>query len=553
MSETSDLSPAIEPAPFLTMDEDGHLFYDWVPETGFPEVAPECGIYYQEAPPTNSWYNIYSIQEGQENCQDFWMTASRLKVARDSPCIPRPYEVEDEELRVLYITGLPNGMKRQEVLDLFAPYANIEKVVVLYSFYHDTFRWLVFRTDDEADAFKKKFNGATYKDTQLQVIRQSLVEERRTTSIIFKGESMEDWNFNGGLQELQDQLDAVWLQEIMEGGMEMQRPVAGLDGPLSEQQTVHGHPEPSTPVRANEDSTLADDESGTAGVPKIEVSATETAVSTPASAATAVHTPLNNFVTQATSWANIVNASNLANRSIDTNPTNRERRPSRLNSVGRIPTVAAIRAANAESEKELMRVVFLIDIPNNITLQMVSDAIHEGPLRSINFGIDGQTNKRYVGVVFQHAEDAERFHRVLAQEKEDSAPGRFRFVVDTGRDTFHSDEVIKAMGAPTWATRRLTLVKGGFFFKCNDHHLTKFVEKLVSPEKIQRIHLYNGGNATIIFSDVASAILVKKHLDELAEPSSQLSGRPSFWEGLQTTFSKDPCVQPMDMKTAMHD
>jgi hypothetical protein len=46
----------MEPDPFLTIDEDGQPLYDWVPETGFPEVAPECGIYYQEAPPINSWY-----------------------------------------------------------------------------------------------------------------------------------------------------------------------------------------------------------------------------------------------------------------------------------------------------------------------------------------------------------------------------------------------------------------------------------------------------------------------------------------------------------------
>jgi hypothetical protein len=505
----------------------------------------------------DSWCNVYGIQEGQEDCQDFWITASRLKLTRDVPCIPRPYENEEQEGRVLYLDGLPNGMQRQEVLDLFARFnVDIEKLVVLYSFHHDTFRWAVFQTKEEADAFEKMFHLKIYNGYKLQVFRQDPGEERRTTSIILTGESMDDWNFNGELQELQDDLNKAWLQDMIDGAVEMQRPTAGLDGLSSEQQTIHGHaevPESSTSVRVSEDLTLVDDESGTAGVPKIEVSATETEVSTPASAATAIHTPLDNFVTQATSWANIVNASNLANRSIDTNPANREHRPSRLNSVGRIPTVEAIRAANAESEKGLMRVVFLIDIPNNITLQMVSDAILEGPLRSINFGIDGQTNKRYVGVVFQHAEDAERFHRVLAQEKEDSVPGRFRFLVDTGRDIFPTDEVIKAMGAPTWATRRLTLVKGGFFFKCSDHHLTKFVEKLVSPEKIQRIHLYKGGNATIIFSDVASAILVKKHLDELAELASQPDGRPSFWEGLQTTFSKDPCVQPLEMRTAMHD
>jgi hypothetical protein len=555
MSETSESS--MDPAPFAELGDDGRVYYNWVSETGFPDYAPANGVWFQRPPPMDSWHGMYGGAAGLEDLEHFWMTAIRLRTTRDQPFAPRAYENEEKDGRLLCLNGFPRTMKKQEIREIFASYGvnNIEKIIVLQSYYHDAFRWVVFRTRKEADNFADLFNfkiivpGKGYK---MIIFRMDPTEERRTTSLILVGESMEDWNFNGGIHNLQAELDAEWLEGMAARRRAMQRTIAGVESDTAE-QIIHGHPElPTTPVQASEDSTLADDESGTAGVPKIEVSVTENEVSTTASTATTIHTPLDNFVTQASSWANIVNASNLANRSIDTNPANREHRPSRLNSVGRIPTVEAIRAANAESERGLMRVVFLIDIPKNITLQEVSDAIHEGPLRSINFGIDGQTNKRYVGVVFQHAEDAERFHRVLVQEKEESVPGRFRFTVDTGRDTFPTDEVIKAMGAPTWATRRLTLVKGGFFFKCNEHNLTKSVEKLVTPDKIQRIHLYNGGNATIIFSDVASAILVKKRLDELAMPGSQPDGRPGFWEGLVTTFSKDPCVQPLEMRTAMH-
>ena len=55
------------------------------PETGFPEVAPSNDIYYQEGTPMDSWYSRFGIQKGEEDAQDAWITASHLKVTRDSP------------------------------------------------------------------------------------------------------------------------------------------------------------------------------------------------------------------------------------------------------------------------------------------------------------------------------------------------------------------------------------------------------------------------------------------------------------------------------------
>jgi hypothetical protein len=454
---------------------------------------------------------------------------------------------EEAEQRVVHLRGFPNRLSASEVKAYLFYVAKVEKVVALISLDNDTFRWLILRTKEEADQAINTLHDKVFEGRQVQALRATPTPERRTWSLAVKGESMADWNFNGNLQDMQDKADEQWRRK-QETRVESEMAV---QTPRPQPQTIHGHPEPSTVVRASETSAPAVG-SYQVAVPKIQVSVTETEL--PPTPQTVIHNPLDNFVTQATSWANIANAANLENRIIDLHPEERERKPSRLQSVGRIPTVASVRAANAESEKELMRVVFLIDIPNNITLQMVSDAIREGPLRSINFGIDAQTNKRYVGVVFQHAEDAEKFHQVLAKEKEDSIPGRFRFVVETGRDTFHSDDVIKAMGAPTFASRRLTLVKGGFFFMIGERPLRQFMEKLAGVEKIQRVHVYNGGNATVIFSDVASAILVKQQLDELAKAPSQPGAQSSMWEALHTSFSKDPCVQPLgDLKTTMHD
>jgi len=65
------------------------------------------------------------------------------------------------------------------------------------------------------------------------------------------------------------------------------------------------------------------------------------------------------------------------------------------------------------------------------------------------------------------------------------------------------------------------------------------------------IWLYNGGNATVVFADVASAVKVKKELDKRASSAGEPGGESAIWAGLHTTFSKDPCVFPLELKTAM--
>lgn len=105
------------------------------------------------------------------------------------------------------------------------------------------------------------------------------------------------------------------------------------------------------------------------------------------------------------------------------------------------------------------------------------------------------------------------------------------------------------MGAPTFATRRLTIVKSRFFFVFKEPQLKALCEKEVEPENIQIIWLYNGGNATVIFAKVSDAILVKKKLDSLRDAAEE----SSHFYALQTTFSKDPCVQDIHYVSDLHD
>lgn len=204
---------------------------------------------------------------------------------------------------------------------------------------------------------------------------------------------------------------------------------------------------------------------------------------------------------------------------------------------------------SAEPKDAQMRVVFLLDIPNNITYENVSDAIHEGPLHSIRFGINGDNNSRFSGVVFQHSGDAQRFYAAL-QLNEAEKLRRFRWNVKSAMGPpFPADEIINAMTfkeedpSACLATRRLTLVRSQLFSQYSEIQLEDLFSKVVRREFIQKIFLYNSGNATVIFAGVQEAITVKKHLEEMERKAGRGNGVPPIFKGLSIFFSKDPCQQ----------
>jgi len=252
----------------------------------------------------------------------------------------------------------------------------------------------------------------------------------------------------------------------------------------------------------------------------------------------------------ASSWASVAIAGAAA-KVIDITPMTNNNPTNRLRSFGRVPYGA--NPSKTEPLADQMRVVFILDVPSNLTYDDVSHAVREGPLRSIHFGVDEDKNNRFVAIVFQYAKDALTFVRVLQKERVDSRPDRFRWVVDVvrGEEPFPTDDILRAMQAPTFATRRLTLVKASLFFMVGDRQLRARIERIVGEGTIQLIWLYNGGNATIVFSDVSSAIAVKENLDKYSSTTGQKDGAPQAWAGLQVTFSKDPCVQPLELKTAL--
>ncbi|RDW76050.1 hypothetical protein BP5796_06871 [Coleophoma crateriformis] len=258
----------------------------------------------------------------------------------------------------------------------------------------------------------------------------------------------------------------------------------------------------------------------------------------------------------APTWADVLGQPSSPSHSrIDIAPERHRAKPStaprRLVSVGRIPEVEDIRSIRESSEEteesqdEQMRVVFLLNLPQTITVTNISDAIKEGPICSIRFGHDDDEDTRYAGVIFQYANHASAFIQVLLKEKAASTPGRFKFCADVALgDPFPLTDTLRQMGPPEYASRRLTLVKKAFFFINGERQLRTMCENLVGAENIQKIFLYNGGNATIIFAEVQAAIKMKRAFEDKV-------WKERDWEGLQIDYSKDPCEVALRFITEM--
>ena len=256
------------------------------------------------------------------------------------------------------------------------------------------------------------------------------------------------------------------------------------------------------------------------------------------------------------SWANVA-ATTIARTStplmID---LHRDGRPG--GSAPRVQAPATTRVVpyiQGEPIAEQMRVVIIYNLPAFVTLKDVSEAIREGPLLSIRFANDADTGARFCGIVFQYARDANAFYQVLVQERANDTPGRFRFIVEAGQGPpYPYDEELETMEEPMHASRRLTVVKSRFFFQLGKKQLRRLCGEIAGgADKVQLIWLYNGGNATVVFSDVKSAVAVKTKFDQMERSKATYGNNMASFQGVTTTFSKDPCFTDMNLITDIPD
>lgn len=98
------------------------------------------------------------------------------------------------------------------------------------------------------------------------------------------------------------------------------------------------------------------------------------------------------------------------------------------------------------------------------------------------------------------------------------------------------------MERPTFASRRLTISKSKFFDKLKETEFRKLCVETVGKDNIQSLFVFNGGNATIIFSEVEDAVKVKNKLERMA---SDAFLQTDNFHSLQVRFSKDPCIRQL--------
>jgi len=495
--------------------------------------------------------------------RDTWITVDFLDVDRCIPGIPAAYKQEQQENRAVYIKGLFHGWQNEAFARLVANFGAMEKAPCLISLTSEhTFRWAIMATAADAE---KLLTGMHWMMFHGQCLKTSMaIAPGRTVHLLTRRSSAQlptppytplhdlgEYVARGHPSHASNKDPKGKMKENIPLLAEYMTPTAkaGSAALLKEDtpslKDSKFNPASSAAVALKEPAGLSRSEV----IIRIQASSdTEEEIA---------HAPSQPapFIPLATSWANIASAANPTTSIVELHSPRSA--SGRLRSVGRIPRVVRTEryADNQESQSEQMRVVFLLNLPNNLTLQDISNGVQEGPLVQIVFGFDEVEQSRYAGVVFQYAKDAELFHQVLMKERAESRPERFRFIMEAVRgDPFPADEVIKAMADPKiCASRRLTMVKKAFFFVFGERHLTNLCNKIVGEENVQLVWLYNGGNATVVFSNVAAAMKMKTELDRLTAGAGLPGGQPAVWQGLQTTYSKDPCQVPLVLTTVINN
>ncbi|KAL2063630.1 hypothetical protein VTL71DRAFT_5435 [Oculimacula yallundae] len=515
-------------------------------------------------PPLLSYHDLAG--DDHPDGKDTWITTANLGVLTHIPGVPSAYAAEDRAGLVLYVRGVPFNIPSNAFRDIFMPFGKVNKspvLICLGSF--ETFRWVVMKHADDAQDVVKALHGSTHESGCQLFISMSIAPGK-----VFE---LKEQKLPGGYQKAKENQEGAVSHAhpslpAVQPSKSLLPPIPRIAVPAII-QPVQGVSKPAyppglSPRPAAQKPLVVSNQQAPIPPPveKVEVPDDEQGGSS---------SSYDNTTTKArpppkaslipSSWANIASSSDPKTRVIDLHPEHKSNNVGpRINTQGQTPTVVDSRA---EPLADQMRLIFILNLPHNIGLHEITQAVTEGPLVKIQFAYDEDTKDRFVGIIFLYADHADVFYNALIRERERSRPVKFRFIVDVVKgDPYPADDNIRSMLEDPWATRRLTIVKGRFFFMFGERQLKDLCVKIAGEDNVQLVWLYNGGNATVVFADVESAIKVKKVLDVRANDgknASKNAGENSdhtdwvIWKGLQTTFSKDPCVHPLDLKTAMHD
>lgn len=485
-------------------------------------------------------------QPSHHEHQGCFITHANMKLTEWIPAIPPQFAEAVKQHRVVYIIGVPHKWETSAFRKLFEVHGTVESCPCIIDVVaQNTFRWVIMSTAREARVVMHFYHEYTSDDLTFW-----------TLEALPPGPNFDLLTQHRG----RIGAERIYAQEVATKELAWQKH-SGITPPvLNPKGHAQGLPHTVAVARArkltvdlnnsftNIDTCCDNDELGYSMADlglesepdKRDSSTTET------SPVTGSETKAERAQTSG-SWADVASTAAGSMKTINIH------QGSHVSKGGLNTTV---KRTSDESMIEQMRVVLILNLPKETTLDEISDGIREGAIVKIGFGMDEDMKKRFVGIVFHHASCAEMFYQAVNRERREGKSERFGFIPEVMRgEPFPTNDAIKAMSEPgIYATRRLTIVKKGFFFEFKERQLINLCEKHVGKHNVQLVFIYNGGNATILFAEVAAAIKFKSLLARMTATAGKSRGALACFEGLACTYSKDPCElgEPLNLLSSFH-
>lgn len=305
------------------------------------------------APPKLTSY-LEATGDGSPDGRHVWLTEAGMNVAKVVPGIPPAFEKEILESRALYVVGVPQSWQLLAFKQLFKACGTVDKCPCIIDLEAEqTFRWVIMSTEDEANTVMQRIDGMLLQGNTIRVCKALPPGDSFILSDEYPLERFLQWGWDSG-------------RDPAEAGTVHGHPAP----PATQQQLAPTSSQPASSQPASSQPASSHPASSQPAAPEVKISAPATVQPAP-----------DGFVTQAASWANIARAARGGSLTVDLHPESRPLNSApRLHPVGRIPSISS--TGNIEPMAEQMRVVFILNLPQNMTLADISDAIKEGSVVS---------------------------------------------------------------------------------------------------------------------------------------------------------------------------
>ncbi|OXV10948.1 hypothetical protein Egran_01291 [Elaphomyces granulatus] len=173
------------------------------------------------------------------------------------------------------------------------------------------------------------------------------------------------------------------------------------------------------------------------------------------------------------------------------------------------------------------------------SVHFITSHIHEGPLREVRIEHDFQAK-----IVFQHLAQALQFMRRVRTTGTSCFGNGYTLKLG---EPLEWDEDLCRMNHPIKERRRLTFVRRKMFSgRLSAKKWRRDVAAIVGAENIDFMHVFNSGNAaTAVFRSTDTA---RKALQVFQQRKHAIH---NIYQGVEVTFSSDPCEKELILTTQM--